>query len=61
MKYWVLGKFFADDHDRAIRYLGTIDCLKVMRNDIPKDGDKVSPEWCDKCGVFHLTRKDSII
>ena len=54
--YWILGKMFGQIHDRAIRYLGTIDALKVINRDIPKEPCLIQPTWCDKCSCFHITR-----
>lgn len=61
MKYfWVLGRMFQPDHDRAIRYLGTYDTLKAINRDIPKEPGLIKPDWCDKCGVFHIIRNESV-
>jgi hypothetical protein len=56
--FWVLGKFFKDDHDRAIRYIGTTDAMRAIKRDVPKDS-KVGPEWCEKCQIFHIVRTET--
>lgn len=57
--YWVLGRKFADAHDRAIRFIDPPNAPKQAEQNVPTDA-KVQPEWCDKCSAWHLIRKSTL-
>lgn len=54
--YWVLGKLFDNNHDRAIRYIDLKTTNKVIKNDIPKE-DKIRADNCDRCNCYHIIRE----
>lgn len=58
--YWVLGRMFKEDHDRAIRFEDPAVASRTIKNVIPKEPTRIRPEWCDKCGVYHIIREVQI-
>lgn len=57
--YWVLGRSFADNHDRAIRFPAPPSDTRRKQLNIPID-EKTGIVWCDKCNSWHITRQSSV-
>lgn len=55
LTYWILGRRFEDNHDRAIRYVYPLSDTQRAKAGIPKDS-KVELKWCDRCSAYHFVR-----
>lgn len=59
--FWVTGRKFQDDHDRAIRFPDQVQAGKRMKkSDFPKEA-RHEVEYCDKCDAWHITRPEGIL
>lgn len=61
MTFWVLGRRFADDHDRAIRFVDPPIHSESRRKRLGLPNDKsINQTWCDKCSAWHATRMSKL-
>lgn len=56
--YWTLGRRFAEDHDRAIRFQFLPSHGRMKELNIPINS-KQTFTYCDRCHVYHLTLETS--
>lgn len=59
--YWILGNLFKDEHDRAFRYSAIGLANGRITKTIPKETNRIRPDWCDKCNCYHIIREEPMI